>query len=67
MIRKKSIGEILFNIFNFIVMTFAVSICLYPLWYILIASFSDASAVSTGKVVFLPEGFNVIAYKKAFA
>ena len=64
--RKKNLAEITFNIFNFLFMATAVIVCLYPLWYVLIASFSGASAVTTGKVMFWIKDFNVEAYKKAF-
>lgn len=65
--RKKTKGEIVFNIFNFIVMTLAVGICLYPLWYVLIGSFSNGLAISTGKVTLWPVGFNFKAYEQAFS
>ena len=38
-------------------------ICLYPLYFTIIASFSDAHAVYTGKVNLLPKGFTVEAYE----
>lgn len=63
--KKLKISEILFNTFNFIVMASAVIICIYPLWYILVASFSGASAVSTGEVMFWIKDFSFEAYNKA--
>ena len=65
--NKTKISEIVFNVFNFIFMSLLVIICLYPLWYILIASFSSASAVQQGDVILWLKGFNIEAYKKAFS
>ncbi len=38
----------------------------YPIYYTVIASFSDHQAVATGKVSFLPVGFQLTAYKAVF-
>jgi putative aldouronate transport system permease protein len=38
----------------------------YPLYFIVIASFSNAQYVSQGKVVFLPKGVSLYGYKKIF-
>jgi multiple sugar transport system permease protein/putative aldouronate transport system permease protein len=46
-----------------ILLTLAV---LYPLVFILSASFSSAEAVSSGKVVLLPVDFSTIGYRKVF-
>lgn len=37
---------------------------LYPIYYVLIASISHPSAISTGEVLILPKGLNLDAYKK---
>jgi len=39
-------------------------LALYPIYYVLIASVSDPSAISSGKVLIIPKGFNLSAYKK---
>lgn len=41
-------------------------IVLYPLLYVLSASFSSANAVSTGKVILLPVEFSLDGYKRVF-
>lgn len=54
------------QIFNFIkygILTLALLVVLYPLYFIVIASFSDPSAVNTGKVWFWVKGFNLEGYK----
>ena len=37
---------------------------LYPMWFIIVASFSDPNLVSTGKVTVLPKGINFKGYLK---
>lgn len=41
-------------------------ICLYPIWYVLIASFSKPFFVDNGDVMFRTIGFNFDSYKRAF-
>ena len=38
----------------------------YPLYYVLIASFSDPDLVLTGKIFLLPKGFQLESYQKVF-
>lgn len=39
---------------------------LYPFIYVLSSSFSSGDAVTTGKVLFFPKEFTLVAYKKVF-
>ena len=48
-------------------MASAVTICLYPLWYILVASFSGAQAVAQGEVMFWINDFSLYAYEEALS
>ena len=41
-------------------------VCLYPLYFTVIASFSDAFDVYSGKVNLLPSGFSIDSYKLVF-
>ena len=65
--KKTKISEIIFNTVNFLIMAFMIFVCIYPLWYVLIASFSGASAVTEGRVLFWIEDFTLEAYKKTLA
>ncbi|GKX29365.1 sugar ABC transporter permease [Vallitalea longa] len=38
----------------------------YPLFFIVIASFSDPTMIANGKVIFFPKGFNVEGYEYIF-
>lgn len=55
-----------FDICLYTAFTLFLLVILYPLWFIIIASFSDPSAVSTGKVLFLPSGFTLEGYRSLF-
>lgn len=63
--KKKKIS--LFDLCNTIFMLLVLGITIYPLYYTVIASFSEASAVATGLVVWKPAGFTLDAYKQVFA
>ena len=52
-----------FTRFVYIVATFFLVLALYPLWFVLIASFSDASEVIRGNVWILPVKFTLEGYK----
>jgi putative aldouronate transport system permease protein len=39
--NKRSNGEKAFSVFNYVLMAALCVLCLYPLWYVLVASFSD--------------------------
>ena len=41
-------------------------IVIYPLWFIIIASFSDQTMVASGQVVLLPKGINFGGYEQVF-
>ncbi|MFD1177963.1 carbohydrate ABC transporter permease [Paenibacillus puldeungensis] len=41
-------------------------ILMYPLYFIIVASFSDPSAVANGQVWFLPKGFTLDGYRELF-
>ncbi|MBP3360128.1 MAG: carbohydrate ABC transporter permease [Clostridia bacterium] len=41
-------------------------ICVYPLYFVVIASFSRPEMVSTGRVILFPRGFTTIGYDKIF-
>ncbi len=53
-----------FIIFTLVVIGIAVT---YPIWLVLIASVSDPSYISLGKVWIVPKGLNMDAYRKLYA
>lgn len=51
-----------FDIVNIILMSILILIILYPLYFTIIASFSDPYRLMRGEVLFLPQGFTLEAY-----
>ncbi len=68
--RSKSIrlsaGDRLFYAITYIIVTIMVLLVLYPLLYVLAASFSSPSAVAAGKVICWPVEFTLRGYKSVF-
>ena len=52
----------MFSAIIYIFAALALLVILYPLYFIIIASFSDPSAVSTGQVWLKPAGFTLDGY-----
>lgn len=50
-------------IFTIILIIIAI-ICLYPLWFVLIASFSNPTEIAAGNVIFLPKDVSLDGYKE---
>ncbi|HZG79100.1 MAG TPA: carbohydrate ABC transporter permease, partial [Paenibacillus sp.] len=67
MIYKKSLGERTFDVANVLLLTVGSFVFLYPLWFVIVSSFSSASAIASGSVTLWPEGFNVDAYSRVFS
>lgn len=60
---KRCKQDQVFIFFNYIVATFFLLVALYPLYYVLIASISDPTALSRGQVIWKPVGFSLQGYK----
>lgn len=63
---RASRGNHSFRIFLCIFCVLCFLIIVYPLWYVIIASFSDPMAVSSGEVVLLPKRPTLVGYKMVF-
>lgn len=67
--RKKMANtpaDVVFNVINYSILALVLLAIIYPLWFILIASFSDPNLVTLGKVLVLPRGITLEGYKKVF-
>ena len=63
MIYKKTKGEIIFDIFNYLLMFLLIIVTLYPCYYVLVASVSDPVKVFATKGLLLtPKGFSISSY-----
>ncbi|MBJ6359938.1 carbohydrate ABC transporter permease [Paenibacillus sp. GCM10012307] len=63
---RESLGDRLFTILNYVILSLFLITVLYPLIYILSASISDPSAVISGKVWLWPVGFSLDGYSAVF-
>ena len=61
--NRNGFQNTVFNLVIYGIAALSVIIILYPLYFIIIASISDPSAVSTGKVLLRPVGFTLDGYK----
>ena len=61
--KKRSKQDKVFIVCNYIVALFFLIICFYPLYFILIASFSNPELVSAGKVWLYPKKITLDGYK----
>ena len=60
---KESRGDKVFNVVNFIIATILLISILYPLYFVVIASFSDPDMVAAGEVILIPKGITFEGYK----
>lgn len=61
---KLTLGDITFDIINTIVLLFLTVVCLYPIYYCVVASISDPTAMTaSGGVMLWPKGLQFEAYK----
>lgn len=63
---KETLGDRILNGIIYTILALLVLIVVYPLWLVLINSFSDSNAVSLGKVVLYPIGLTFDAYVETF-
>lgn len=62
--KRATRGDAVFNIVNVLLITIFLVIVIYPLYWTMIASFSDPNFVNRGEVLVLPKGLNLSGYKR---
>ena len=60
---SRSCSDRIFDIVNLFVMLVLLVVFVWPLWFVVIASFSDPNEVWMGNVVLWPKGFTLISYE----
>ena len=65
--KKIKVGNMTFDVVNTTILVIVLLIVLYPLYYVLIASFSNPDLVLTGKIFLLPKGFQTESYERVFS
>lgn len=64
---KRSKGERIFQIFNYLILLVLIVICLYPIWYVVMASVSDSNyLMKHSGLLIKPLSFTLRAYEKVF-
>jgi putative aldouronate transport system permease protein len=66
-LRHRSPGDIAFMVFLALTCGLILFITLYPVYFVMIASISDPTLVSTGRVSFWPRGLSWFGYEQIFA
>ncbi len=66
MIKIHSKDEFIFDLINYILLFFVLVIIMFPLIFIISASFSSPEAVNTGKVILLPREITIEGYQRIF-
>jgi putative aldouronate transport system permease protein len=67
MIQEKSIGDIIFDIINAAIMLFLVFVTLYPMYYVVVASFTNTvELLKNNGFLWYPKGFTTGAFAMAF-
>lgn len=64
---RRNRSDVVFDVVNYALLALIFLIVAYPLYFVIIASFSDPYLVSTGNVWFYPKGLNVDAYVRVFS
>ena len=65
--RKLSFGDKILHAFIVCIMLAVIVITLYPFWYVLVASFSDAEKLNLARgIILLPQGVSLQAYQVIF-
>lgn len=64
--RTQSLADRAFDIINHGLLGLIALCVLYPMYFIVIASFSDPVAINNGQVSFWPVGFNTLGYQRIF-
>lgn len=64
---QASKGDRIFDKINIVVLAIAFLITAYPLYFVLIASFSDPTFVNAGQVVLWPKGITWLGYERIFS
>ena len=65
-IRTETRSDQIFDVVNIILMLVLFVVFVWPLWFVVIASFSDPIAVNAGEVLLLPKGITLDGYKMMF-
>ncbi len=61
---RKTRFDAAFDGISTLLLVLALIVVLYPLYFVVIASVSDATSISTGKVILLPKNLSLVGYRR---
>src|SRR5690606_18478284 len=64
--KRKTYADLVFDFGNVVFFAFVLAIVIYPLYFILISSFSDPDAINNGEVWLWPVGLTWEGYRAIF-
>ena len=64
--KKMSRDDLIYEIVTKLFLVIVMIVILYPLYFVLVASFSDPIYVNSGKMLFWPKGFTLLGYRRVF-
>lgn len=59
-------GDRTLDLFGYVILTLIVLLCAYPIYFVIIASFSGPQYVNSGEMLLYPKGFTLGGYKYVF-
>ncbi|WP_419872639.1 carbohydrate ABC transporter permease [Candidatus Pristimantibacillus sp. PTI5] len=65
--KRKTKGDVVFDIINYSLLTICMLLILYPLYFVFIASFSDPNLIYSGEIWLFPKGLTLDGYERIFA
>jgi putative aldouronate transport system permease protein len=66
-LQRRTPADLLFTFLLVTICTVVLFVTIYPIYFVVIASVSDQTLVSTGGVTFWPRGINFFGYEQIFA
>ncbi|BCN32195.1 carbohydrate ABC transporter permease [Anaeromicropila herbilytica] len=63
---KRSKGTVIFDTINVTFMVIICFLCVYPIWYVVVNSFNDATDALQGGIYWFPRKFSLESYKAVF-
>ncbi len=61
---KEPVFDRVFYIITFIILLLFLIVIIYPLWFVVMASLSDAQYVNNGTILLYPRGFTLLGYER---
>ena len=66
MVKRKTVGNVCFDVLNYLFLAGLALSCILPIVNLLAVSFSDSASTSANLVRFWPRGFNTASYEEVF-